>query len=122
MRMTADSTYPIRASVARLQAGTCVTSVALQHATMLSRAASAAFKVSPIGEEVYQGSSWSTGRSRSRRSRVCACAGEMAAVTLETAETVGLPIHAEVKPARLRARCEFARSDRVDASVERPQR
>lgn len=42
------------ASVARLQAGAYVTSVALQNATMLSRAANAAFKVSPMGEEVYQ--------------------------------------------------------------------
>lgn len=41
-------------SVARLQAGAFVTSVALQNATMLSRAANAAFKVSPMGEEVYQ--------------------------------------------------------------------
>lgn len=42
------------ASVARLQAGAYVTSVALQNATMLSRAANAAFKVSPMGEDVYQ--------------------------------------------------------------------
>jgi hypothetical protein len=42
------------ASVARLQAGAYVTSVALQNATMLSRAANAAFRVSPMGEEVYQ--------------------------------------------------------------------
>ena len=42
------------ASVARLQAGAYVTSVALQNATMLSRAANAAFKVAPMGEEVYQ--------------------------------------------------------------------
>jgi hypothetical protein len=42
------------ASVARLQAGAFVTSVALQNATMLSRAANAAFKVAPMGEDVYQ--------------------------------------------------------------------
>ena len=42
------------ASVARLQAGAYVTSVALQNATMLSRAANAAFKVAPMGEEIYQ--------------------------------------------------------------------
>ena len=42
------------ASVARLQSGAYVTSVALQNATMLSRAANAAFKVSPMGEDVYQ--------------------------------------------------------------------
>jgi hypothetical protein len=41
-------------AVAHLQAGAFVTSVALQNATMLSRAANAAFKVSPMGEEVYQ--------------------------------------------------------------------
>lgn len=41
-------------SVARLQAGAYVTSVALQNATLLSRAANAAFKVSPMGEDVYQ--------------------------------------------------------------------
>jgi hypothetical protein len=42
------------AAVARLQAGAFATSVALQNATMLSRAANAAFKVSPMGEEIYQ--------------------------------------------------------------------
>lgn len=42
------------AAVARLQAGAFATSVALQNATMLSRAANAAFKISPMGEEVYQ--------------------------------------------------------------------
>jgi len=42
------------AAVARLQAGAFATSVALQNACMLSRAANAAFKVSPLGEEVYQ--------------------------------------------------------------------
>jgi hypothetical protein len=43
------------ASVARLQAGAFATSVALQNACMLSRAANAAFKVSPMGEDIYQG-------------------------------------------------------------------
>ena len=42
------------ASVARLQAGAFATSVAIQNACMLSRAANAAFKVSPMGEEMYQ--------------------------------------------------------------------
>jgi hypothetical protein len=42
------------AAVARIQAGAFATSVALQNATMLSRAANAAFKISPMGEEVYQ--------------------------------------------------------------------
>lgn len=42
------------AVVARLQAGAFATSVALQNAAMLSRAANAAFKVSPMGEDIYQ--------------------------------------------------------------------
>jgi hypothetical protein len=42
------------AAVARIQAGAFATSVAMQNATMLSRAANAAFKVSPMGEEIYQ--------------------------------------------------------------------
>ena len=42
------------AAVARLQAGAFVSSVAMQNACMLSRAANAAFKVSPMGEEIYQ--------------------------------------------------------------------
>jgi hypothetical protein len=41
-------------AVARIQAGAFATSVALQNATMLSRAANAAFKISPMGEETYQ--------------------------------------------------------------------
>jgi hypothetical protein len=41
-------------AVARLQAGAFATSVALQNAVMLSRSANAAFKVSPMGEELYQ--------------------------------------------------------------------
>ncbi|HEV7942442.1 MAG TPA: hypothetical protein VGP17_06525 [Solirubrobacteraceae bacterium] len=42
------------ATVARLQAGAFATSVAMQNACMLSRAANAAFKVSPMGEDIYQ--------------------------------------------------------------------
>jgi hypothetical protein len=42
-------------AVARLQAGAFATSVAMQNACMLSRAANAAFRVSPMGEEIYQG-------------------------------------------------------------------
>jgi hypothetical protein len=42
------------AAVARIQAGAFATSVAMQNACMMSRAANAAFKVSPMGEEVYQ--------------------------------------------------------------------
>lgn len=42
------------AAVARLQAGAFATSVAMQNAVMLSRSANAAFKVSPMGEEMYQ--------------------------------------------------------------------
>ena len=41
-------------AVARIQAGAFATSVAMQNACMLSRAANAAFKASPMGEEVYQ--------------------------------------------------------------------
>lgn len=41
-------------AVARIQAGAFATSVAMQNATMLSRAANAAFKVSPMGEDIYQ--------------------------------------------------------------------
>jgi hypothetical protein len=42
------------AAVARIQAGAFATSVAMQNACMLSRAANAAFKVSPMGEDIYQ--------------------------------------------------------------------
>lgn len=42
------------AAVARIQAGAFATSVAMQNACMLSRAANAAFKVSPMGEDMYQ--------------------------------------------------------------------
>jgi hypothetical protein len=42
------------AAVARLQAGAYATAVAMQNATMLSKAANEAFKVSPMGEHVYQ--------------------------------------------------------------------
>ncbi|HEV3070446.1 MAG TPA: hypothetical protein VGY76_03350 [Solirubrobacteraceae bacterium] len=42
------------AAVARIQAGAFATSVAMQNATMLSQAANAAFKVSPMGEDRYQ--------------------------------------------------------------------
>ena len=41
-------------AVARIQAGAFASSVALQNACMLSRAANAAFKVSPMGEDIYQ--------------------------------------------------------------------
>ena len=41
-------------AVARLQAGAFATSVAMQNATMLSKAANDAFKVSPMGEDIYQ--------------------------------------------------------------------
>jgi hypothetical protein len=42
------------AAVARIQAGAFATSVAMQNATMLSKAANDAFRVSPMGEDVYQ--------------------------------------------------------------------
>jgi hypothetical protein len=41
-------------AVARIQAGAFATSIAMQNATMLSRAANAAFKMSPMGEDIYQ--------------------------------------------------------------------
>lgn len=41
-------------AVARIQAGAFATSVAMQNAAMLSRAANAAFRASPMGEDVYQ--------------------------------------------------------------------
>jgi hypothetical protein len=41
-------------AMARIQTGAFVTLVALQNATMLSQAANASFKVSPMGEDSYQ--------------------------------------------------------------------
>jgi hypothetical protein len=41
-------------AVARLQAGAFAASVAMQNATMLSRSADAAFRVSPMGEDIYR--------------------------------------------------------------------
>jgi hypothetical protein len=41
-------------TVARIQAGAFATSVAMQNACMLSRAANVAFKTSPMGEDIYQ--------------------------------------------------------------------
>lgn len=41
-------------AVARLQGAAYATSVALQNAVMLSKATDAAFKVSPMGEDVYR--------------------------------------------------------------------
>jgi hypothetical protein len=43
------------AAVARIQAGAFAASVAMQNATMLSRSADAAFRVSPMGEDLYRG-------------------------------------------------------------------
>jgi hypothetical protein len=42
-------------AVARIQAGAFAASVAMQNATMLSRSADAAFRVSPMGEDIYRG-------------------------------------------------------------------
>lgn len=42
------------AAVARIQGGAFAASVAMQNATMLSRSADAAFKVSPMGEDLYR--------------------------------------------------------------------
>jgi hypothetical protein len=41
-------------AVARLHAGAFASSVAMQNAVMLSRSANAAFRVSPMGEDLYQ--------------------------------------------------------------------
>lgn len=41
-------------AVARIQAGAFAASVAMQNATMLSRSADAAFRVSPMGEDIYR--------------------------------------------------------------------
>jgi hypothetical protein len=41
-------------AVARIQGGAFAASVAMQNATMLSRSADAAFKVSPMGEDLYR--------------------------------------------------------------------
>jgi hypothetical protein len=41
-------------AVARVQAGAFVASVSMQNACMLSRAADASFRVSPMGEETYR--------------------------------------------------------------------
>lgn len=43
------------AAVARIQAGAFAASVAMQNATMLSRSADAAFRISPMGEDLYRG-------------------------------------------------------------------
>lgn len=42
------------AAVARLQAASYAGSVAMQSATMLSRSADAAFRLSPMGEDTYR--------------------------------------------------------------------
>jgi hypothetical protein len=42
------------AAVARIQAGAFAASVAMQNATMLSRSADAAFRISPMGESLYR--------------------------------------------------------------------
>jgi hypothetical protein len=41
-------------AVARLHSGAFASSVAMQNAVMLSRSANAAFRVSPLGEDLYQ--------------------------------------------------------------------
>jgi hypothetical protein len=41
-------------AVARIQAGAYASSVAMQNATMLSRSADAAFRLSPMGEDTYR--------------------------------------------------------------------
>jgi hypothetical protein len=41
-------------AVARIQVGAFAASVAMQNATMLSRSADAAFRISPMGEDIYR--------------------------------------------------------------------
>lgn len=42
------------AAVARIQSGAFAASVAMQNATTLSRSADAAFRISPMGEDIYR--------------------------------------------------------------------
>lgn len=42
-------------AAARIQSGAFAASVGMHHAAMLSKAADAAFKMSPMGEDVYRG-------------------------------------------------------------------
>jgi hypothetical protein len=51
----ADAERPGIMAAAHIHGGAFATSTAIHHAAMLSRAADAAFKVSPMGEEVYRG-------------------------------------------------------------------
>ena len=51
----ADAERPGIMAAARIHGGAFATSTAIHHAAMLSRAADAAFKVSPMGEDVYRG-------------------------------------------------------------------
>lgn len=41
-------------AAARIQSAAYVTDIAINHATMLSMAANRAFKMSPMGEDIYQ--------------------------------------------------------------------
>lgn len=50
----ADAERPGLVAVASTQAAAVASSVAMQNACMLSRAADAAFKVSPMGEDLYR--------------------------------------------------------------------
>ncbi len=50
----AEARRPGITAAARIQAGAFAASVAVQDATLISRAVDTAFRVSPMGEEVYR--------------------------------------------------------------------
>lgn len=51
----AEAERPGIITAARIHGGAFATSTAIHHAAMLSRAADAAFKTSPMGEDIYRG-------------------------------------------------------------------
>lgn len=53
-RQIAEAERPGLAAVARIQVGAFAASTAMHHATMLSRSADAAFRISPMGEDIYR--------------------------------------------------------------------
>jgi hypothetical protein len=53
-KAVANAELPALVAMAHVHGGAFVASVAMQNGCMLSRAADAAFKVSPMGEELYR--------------------------------------------------------------------
>jgi hypothetical protein len=51
----AEAERPGIVAAARIHSGAFATSTAIHHAAILSRAADAAFKTSPMGEDIYRG-------------------------------------------------------------------